>query len=233
MSTRRSKWGGRLSYANVTATLALVFAMSGGALAASRYLINSTRQINPKVLKALRANAAKAGSAGATGPAGAAGTEGPPGAAGAQGNEGPPGRVGKEGTAGPTGKEGLDGKEGLPGNEGLPGKEGKEGPPGREGKEGPPPKLGAIVAVAGTDVKVEPGTTGESVAECPQGTRAISGGYGLEGETPTTRGPNLVSSTAQAERKGWIVKIANPGATESNFVEAVAYCAKEGEAVGG
>jgi hypothetical protein len=40
----------RLSYANVVATLALVFAMSGGALAASHYLVNSTKQINPKVL---------------------------------------------------------------------------------------------------------------------------------------------------------------------------------------
>ena len=128
------------------------------------------------------------------------------------------------------GKEGKEGKGGPPGEEG---KEGKEGPPGKEGKEGPPPKLGAIVGVAGKDVKVEPGTIGESVAECPQGSHAISGGFSVEGEKPTTPGPNLVSSPAQAERQGWIVKIANPGATESIFVEAVAYCAKEGEAVGG
>lgn len=40
-----------LSYANVVATLALVFAMSGGALAAKHYLVNSTKQFNPKVLK--------------------------------------------------------------------------------------------------------------------------------------------------------------------------------------
>src|SRR5439155_26711594 len=44
----------RLNYANVTATLALFFAMSGGALAAHHYLLNSTKQINPKVLKAFR-----------------------------------------------------------------------------------------------------------------------------------------------------------------------------------
>src|SRR6202043_2254580 len=43
----------RFSYANVAATLALVFSMSGGALAAKHYLINSTKQINPKVLKAI------------------------------------------------------------------------------------------------------------------------------------------------------------------------------------
>jgi hypothetical protein len=40
-----------LTYANVTATLALVFAMSGGALAAKHYLLSSTRQISPGVLK--------------------------------------------------------------------------------------------------------------------------------------------------------------------------------------
>jgi hypothetical protein len=81
----------RLSYANVTATLALVFAMSGGALAANHYLINSTKQINPKVLKSLKGNAGKAGATGATGAAGAAG---PTGATGGAGKEGPPGPAG-------------------------------------------------------------------------------------------------------------------------------------------
>ncbi|HWF31498.1 MAG TPA: hypothetical protein VG188_02960 [Solirubrobacteraceae bacterium] len=40
-----------LTYANVTATLALVFAMSGGALAAKHYLVTKTTQISPTVLK--------------------------------------------------------------------------------------------------------------------------------------------------------------------------------------
>ncbi len=53
-----------LSYANVVATLALFFASSGGALAASHYLINSTKQINPKVLKKLKGSAGKPGPAG-------------------------------------------------------------------------------------------------------------------------------------------------------------------------
>lgn len=43
-----------LSYANVVATFALLFAMSGGALAAQHYLLNSVRQINPRVLSKLR-----------------------------------------------------------------------------------------------------------------------------------------------------------------------------------
>jgi hypothetical protein len=65
-----------LTYANVTATLALVFAMSGGALAAKHYLITSTGQISPKVLKSLRH---KPGPRGPTGAAGPTGKEGPPG----------------------------------------------------------------------------------------------------------------------------------------------------------
>lgn len=43
-----------LSYANVVATVALVFAMSGGALAAAHYLITSTSQIKPSVLRTLK-----------------------------------------------------------------------------------------------------------------------------------------------------------------------------------
>src|SRR5437870_9156195 len=84
----------RVSYANVTATIALFFAISGGALAAKHYLINSTKQINPKVLKALKGNSGAAGVAGAQGPAG---KEGP------QGKEGQPGKDGKEGKAGANG----------------------------------------------------------------------------------------------------------------------------------
>jgi len=73
-----------LNYANVVATLALVFAMSGGALAAKHYLINSTKQINPKVLKKLKGNTGKTGAAGAIG---ATGKEGPPGKEGAPGKD--------------------------------------------------------------------------------------------------------------------------------------------------
>jgi hypothetical protein len=86
-----------MSYANVAATLALLFSMSGGALAAKHYLINSTKQINPKVLKALR------GSKGAAGPAGAKGASGPSGATGAKGETGIPGARGERGAPGANG----------------------------------------------------------------------------------------------------------------------------------
>jgi hypothetical protein len=78
-----------LSYANVAATLALVFAMSGGALAANSYLINSTKQINPKVLKKLKGNAGKSGKTGPAGATGATGATGPQGATGKEGPQGP------------------------------------------------------------------------------------------------------------------------------------------------
>jgi hypothetical protein len=105
-----------LSYANVTATLALVFAMSGGALAATQYVIKSTKQIKPSVLKSLKGNA---GPAGPAGPAGAKGASG----------------EGKEGAAG---KEGASGKEGAAGKEGAPGANGSSVLASEfEGKEGP------------------------------------------------------------------------------------------------
>jgi hypothetical protein len=97
--------GRRLSYANVAATLALVFAMSGGAYAAKSYLISSTGQISPKVLKKLKGNTGKAGAIGATGASGATGATGGTGAAGATGKEGPTGKEGKDGPRGPS--EGL------------------------------------------------------------------------------------------------------------------------------
>jgi hypothetical protein len=102
-----SKIRKRLTYANVAMTLALVFAMSGGAYAASKYLITSTKQIKPSVLKSLKG---KAGAAGAAGAQGAQGLKGETGAAGASvtGKEGPEGKAGKDG------KEGLEGKEGSP-----------------------------------------------------------------------------------------------------------------------
>ena len=102
----------RFSYANVTATLALFFAMSGGALAAKHYLISSTNQISPRVLKALKGNAGK---------------QGPVGAAGAKGETGLKGDQGLKGETGLKGERGLRGEQGEEGFEGLEGPEGPEG----------------------------------------------------------------------------------------------------------
>jgi hypothetical protein len=97
-----------LSPATVIATLALVFAMTGGAYAANKFLITSTKQISPKVLKSLKgAN----GKNGATGPAGAAGA----GTAGVQGPAGAAGSKGETGVAGAPGAKGEKGEKGTTG----------------------------------------------------------------------------------------------------------------------
>lgn len=85
----------RFTFANVVAVIALLFSMSGAAIAARHYLITSTRQISPKVLRELRG---RNGQRGATGQSGAAG---PQGATGSQGAAGPQGVTGPQGPAGP------------------------------------------------------------------------------------------------------------------------------------
>jgi hypothetical protein len=85
-------------------TLALVFAMAGGAYAAGKFVITSTKQIKPSVLAQLK---------GKVGLAGAQGVAGPQGPVGANGKDGLPGKDGGEGKEGPVGKEGPEGKEGV------------------------------------------------------------------------------------------------------------------------
>jgi hypothetical protein len=115
--------------ATVIATLALVFAMTGGAYAAKHYLITSTKQISPKVLKALKGANGKNGTAGPAGPAGAAGA-GTAGAQGAQGAQGPQGSAGTNGEKGATGTNGGVGPTGATGAQGATGPTGPAGPLG-------------------------------------------------------------------------------------------------------
>jgi Collagen triple helix repeat (20 copies) len=101
----------RLTYANAALTLAVLFAMSGGAYAAGKYLITSTKQISPKVLHALSGKPGAKGADGTTGPAGAAG---PQGSQGPQGPQGAKGEKGENGTNGTNGANGTNGKDGSP-----------------------------------------------------------------------------------------------------------------------
>ncbi len=75
-------------------------------MAANHYLISSTKQINPSILKKLKGHTGKTGRTGATGAAGAPGKEGAAGKEGPTGKEGPAGKEGAEGKIGPEGKEG-------------------------------------------------------------------------------------------------------------------------------
>ncbi len=64
-----------VSYANVTATLALFLALAGGtAWATSHYLISKTNQIKPSVRAALKGDVGATGFTGPTGATGATGT---------------------------------------------------------------------------------------------------------------------------------------------------------------
>jgi hypothetical protein len=119
----RSTLRNRFGIPGVIAVFALVFAMVGGAWAAKKYVITSTNQIKPSVLKKLQ---------GAKGPAGPQGPAGPAGPAGAAGKDGAPGGVGPAGpagSAGPTGPTGLKGATGVTGPTGV-GTAGVTGPTG-------------------------------------------------------------------------------------------------------
>jgi hypothetical protein len=120
--------------ASVLALVALVFAITGGAFAASgggsspshATLTAIASKAKPKAKTAPRG---PAGPKGATGVTGATGPAGPAGATGPGGSAGPAGAKGETGAGGATGPAGSQGEKGTPGNEGPEGNDGKEGSP--------------------------------------------------------------------------------------------------------
>jgi hypothetical protein len=127
---------------NAVAWLALFVALTGTSMAASHYVVTSTKQIKPSVLKKLHGNRGAAGAKGlegAQGPTGSQGPTGPQGASitgktgatGAKGLEGPQGTTGpsggEKGETGPTGATGTSGPTGEKGATGLEGKAGSGG----------------------------------------------------------------------------------------------------------
>ncbi|HEY3970916.1 MAG TPA: hypothetical protein VGL79_05905 [Solirubrobacteraceae bacterium] len=202
----------------VIACLALFFALGGTAIAAQHYLITSTSQIKPSVLAKLK------GDAGATGAQGSTGSTGPAGPAGATGSEGP---------AGPQGKTGFTGPQGPAGAIGVPGKMGERGPEGPAG--GGSGTLSTLKEVEGPKKRVpaynEVGTGGEegieaSVATCPSGEHAVSGGSNIFGAAVFA-----IASIRSKDDSSWIVAVANDSTFNKGFVQATAYCATSGEAV--
>jgi hypothetical protein len=139
-----------LSYANVAATAALVFAMSGGAYAVSSHDGSAPAKATASAAHAVLAKKKKTASTrGPAGPKGATGATGAPGAAGPAGPAGPAGANGTNGT-GAQGEKGLQGEPGTAGAKGSNGKSVKVEPEsaGANCKEG-----GESLEVEGTSTK--------------------------------------------------------------------------------
>jgi hypothetical protein len=104
-----------------------------------------------------------------------------------RGQRGPVGSAGANGAAGPQGPAGPAGANGAAGPQGPAGAAGPQGPAGSNGVNGTfdPSK---VQYVLGPEVVVAPGAQGASVATCPGGSLAISGGFVVGG------GANIVFS---------------------------------------
>ncbi len=207
----------RPSMTTVIACLALFFALGGTAIAAQHYLVTSTDQIKPSVLAKLK------------------GKEGPPGPQGQTGPAGAPGATGETGSAGPRGFTGPQGSAGAQGATGAPGREGERGPAGESGSGGGSVTLSTLKEEVGPGKRVpaynELGPGGEegieaSVATCPSGEHAISGGTNVL--------PGAVAALLSVRSKeggSWIVAVVNASTFKEGVVQAIAYCATSGEAV--
>jgi Collagen triple helix repeat (20 copies) len=122
------------------ALVALIFALTGGAYAASSHGGSQRAQAsastgragsNPAV--AAKKSKSKGGARGPAGPKGASGPAGPAGSTGPTGSTGP---AGATGPAGPTGGVGPQGPQGAQGEKGIQGEPGKNGTNGKNGTTG-------------------------------------------------------------------------------------------------
>jgi hypothetical protein len=165
----------------IVACLALFVVSTGTSIAASHYLITSTKQIKPSVIKALKGAKGPRGATGAQGAQGLKGDTGATGAQGAQGLKGDTGATGAQGAQGLEGDTGATGAQGAQGLEGDTGATGAQGAQGLKGDTGAAGHNGATqVAVYSAVSTLAASSTNGATAEvsCPAGTVATGGGAG-------------------------------------------------------
>jgi collagen triple helix repeat protein len=120
----------------VISSLALLFALGGGAVAAVNFPMNSVgspqikdgsiqrKDLSPGIRGTLASTGASTPIPGPAGPTGSAGPQGPSGGTGATGAAGATGATGARGATGATGAQGPQGSPGAPGPQGETGPEG-------------------------------------------------------------------------------------------------------------
>jgi hypothetical protein len=178
----------RFGIPGVISVIALVFAMVGGAYAAKKYVISSTSQIKPSVLKSLKGAAGAPGAKGDLGAPGAPGAKGDPGAAGSNGKDG--NSITSNSFAGAEGGCTEGGSKFVAGASTTFACNGKKG---AEGKPGPACPVDACFL---PEKATETGTWGTSIAS-PAGRKSFEISFSLPlSEAPA---PILVNSTEQSK----------------------------------
>jgi len=203
-----------LSYANIAATLAVVFAMSGGAYALSGGAHQPAAREG--ALTAHLAKKVKKRSKSTTGARGPAGPAGPQGAAGAQG------------AAGPQGEKGAGGEKGAAGTAGKEGAAGAQGPAGSPGVAGP--KGESVTSEAFTGKK---GTCESGGSEFKVGTAVTYACNGASGSGGGGAGGEL--QPGQTERGVWSVAPTLPEGSEYYGLVSMSFSSPlhGNEAIGG
>jgi hypothetical protein len=147
--------------------IALFVVLGGSAAATTGFIITSTDQIQPSVLKQLRGRRGPRGPRGPAGPRGGSSSastsfgQGPAGPQGPQGIRGPQGEQGPKGPKGATGAKGATGPKGVPGITGM--------------------ALSQIVVKDTGLMPVSAGGSGGGQASCPAGYVLINGGWSSSG----------------------------------------------------
>jgi hypothetical protein len=201
-------WAGqRLTYANVTATLALVTALSGTAWAASQITGKNIR--NGSVTGRDVRNESIAGADIRDGSISS--------------NE--LNASASEALRGPQGDRGPQGLQGIAGPIGSEGPQGPEGPPGPEGPAGP---VGTVESrMTGASNLVAPNQTGGVIAYCTPDEQALGGGGGfvnIIGSGATVTASQPIGSITGDSDDGWYVRVYN-GTPDSQYIGARVICA--------